>query len=193
MHRGVWLKKIRALDEQQEKLRGQLVARKKSLEDTAGKKVAASEREAALRQKLADTQRREEDLRIAVAEKESANDAFDVEYAATLEEYNALRRETEADEVVKQAAAAAQASQKETQRRVDDAKREADAAAEKANMMEAKIRESKQAEWREQVKRDGAEAAELRRNRDELRRKLDELQARKGELQAVVDKRQKKH
>ncbi|ORC89236.1 kinesin [Trypanosoma theileri] len=192
LQRQVAVKKIRMLSDQYDKLKRQLAAQQNTMAEAEKRRERSAQDEAKLQKRLEKERHREEDLRIQVAEKESANENFNQEFEEVSEQYNTLIKEVESDESVQKALADINGKQREAQRRVDNSRNEAEELNKKAEMMETKIRESKQPNWRSKIQKDEEDAVELRRQRDELRRKFDELQAKRDELKTELDKRKKK-
>ncbi|KAH9593488.1 Kinesin motor domain [Trypanosoma melophagium] len=192
LQRGIWVKKLRMLAEQHDKLNKQLAAQQKAVAESEKRKEQSAEEEVKVLEQMERQRDLEEDIRLQLAEKESMSETLDREYTEVATKYEAQLKEVEADEKVRKAIEEIQETQRGAQKKVEEARKEAEEMSKKADMMENKVKESKQPNWRTKIEQDEREAVELRRKRDELRRKLDELKAHQDELKTELNKRKKK-
>ncbi|ESL06294.1 kinesin [Trypanosoma rangeli SC58] len=189
LQRAVWQKKLKLLKAQQEKVASQLQAKQKELEVVCGHQSTLKEGREKLQQRLEAERKREEELSLMIAEKESKTEENADLFAALEVQYKAALDEVQAEVLAQKGAVDGQFKALTPRDRIDAVRRDVEEANKRANMMEAKIKESKQPGWSERVAQDGKDVVELQRERNELRRKLDELRLRKEELRRTLRKR----
>nr|CCC92027.1 putative kinesin [Trypanosoma congolense IL3000] len=187
--RKVWARKIKALEEHLKLSETRLAQKTKTAEKSTKQRDDALEKEKGLKEKLQELKSREEELYQTVMENEITEESFQMELEAAERDYEKEMELTGAESVVNRLTESIENRLRSQKRNLDSVKEEVKAAEKRAVMMEAKVKESQEDDWKEQIKRDSEELIVLRGRMEELQARKNAVLAENNELKMLLRKR----
>ncbi|RHW70814.1 kinesin [Trypanosoma brucei equiperdum] len=187
--RKVWAKQIKTLEERLQASQKRLAQKNATVANSNRQRDDALERENAVKRKLQNLKAREEELHKLVAKNDATDEAFREELTSAELRYQTEMEAAGADNVVSRLTESIENRTRMERRKLDDLREKVKAAERKAISMEAKVNESKQEEWKEQVRRDGEEVVQLRSKLGELQARWDAVREENDTLKAMVKRK----